>query len=532
MRAWSIGRAQRARAAWVMFGLFGVLVAPTILSGCGAAGGTHRTTVAASCLDRAPEHGGTLVVGIQGSSSTETNNPFIDTTNLSDALRRVLLYDAVTKLTPSGRMVGAAAGSWAYNKGLTEVRFTVRHGERFSDGAAVTPADVAYSLRLYGKIGFGTTAIPIDWPKVRVEGDQVVAPLLKPRTDVAENLAQVSDVVVKAGTTDFTNAPLGSGPFKIDVFEPGSGVALLVRNTFYPQPVYLHAIEIRAFADPAAMTNAFLAGEIDVAINVGAVNARRVEGDKGVKIIRERGALTYPFIMRLPDPPFNNPDVRLALKLAVDRQALVNGALQGQGTVGNDLFMPSDPDYDTSLPQRERDLRRAAELLERAGYTASHPLRLTLWSSTYAPEMADAATLFVAQLDSGLPMVDAKVELAPADTYWSDVWLVKPFSTGWEQIFPLTTAIYRTLGYSGSATDETGMHRTDFDALVDEAVRTTNPALRKQALYAAQRILWADGGYIVWGYEDEIDLSRPDVCGLPTAPGIASYALSQTWLSR
>jgi peptide/nickel transport system substrate-binding protein len=478
-----------------------------------------------------PQRGGTLRVGIQGSSATETNNPFLDSTNGAVLLRRMLVYDAVTKLAPDGRVVGAAAGSWRYNRALTELRFTVRKGERFSDGTPVTPRDIAYSLRLYGKIGFGLAGIPIDWPKVTVDGNQVVAPLLQKRTDVAESLAQYS-TVVKAGTKDFSEAPAGSGPFKIDILEPGSGITRLVRNPFYPRPTHLDAIDIQSFADPATETTAFLAGDLDVAIDVGGVNARRAEGAKGVKIDRKVGAVAYPFVMRVGDPPFNNPAVRLALKLAVDRPALVKDVLEGWGTVGNDLFMPSDPNYDSALPQRKRDLKRAARLLESAGYTASHPLKLTLWSTTFAPEMASAATLFVEQLNSGLPMVKAKVQMAPADTYWTDVWLNKPFYTSYLQTFPLTRVMYDTLGYSRGAYNETGMHRADFDALVKKAVTTTNPVVRKRALFAAQKILHDQGGYIVWGYADEIDLARVDVHGLPTAAGKARYSLWQAWLSK
>jgi peptide/nickel transport system substrate-binding protein len=76
------------------------------------------------------------------------------------------------------------------------------------------------------------------------------------------------------------------------------------------------------------------------------------------------------------------------------------------------------------------------------------------------------------------------------------------------------------------------MHRADFDALVEKAVTTTDPATRKRVLFAAQKILRDQGGYIVWGYADEIDLARSNVHGLPTAAGKARYSLWRTWLSK
>jgi peptide/nickel transport system substrate-binding protein len=481
--------------------------------------------------DGSPRPGGTLRVGIQGSSSKESNNPFLDTANLSDVLRRVLLYDAVTKYEPDGRIVPSAASSWEFDGKRTEVRFNVKRGETFSDGAPVTPADVAFSLRTYGQIGFGTSEIPIDWPNVRVDGAQVVAPLLQPWTDVAESLAAFAPTV-KDGTTDFAEAPIGSGPFKLDEFSPGSGVARLVPNTKYTEHVFLDAVEIRAFEDTAAMTNALVAGELDVAINVGSRNARVADGVGGVLTSRKHGALMFPFAMRLDEQPFDNPDVRLAMKLAADRQALVDGVLQGNGLVGNDLFMPGDVDYDHALPQRTRDLDLAAKLLTGAGYSAASPLQITLWSSRFDQAMADAATLFVEQLNDGLPMVDAKVELAAADTYWSDVWLKKPFYTGWLQTWPLTRVMQSTLGYSKGAYNETGMDRGDFDAFVETAITSDDPAKRKAALFGAQEIMWSDGGYIVWGYADEIDLAYSHVKGLPTAPGKARSSIWRAWLDR
>jgi peptide/nickel transport system substrate-binding protein len=510
---------------------FLLVVLVLLVVACGSSAGGESGTDAPADADGTPKQGGTLRVGIQGSSSTETNNPIIDNTNLSDGLRRVLLYDAVTKLAPDGSLIGAASGQWEYNDDLTELRFTIKDGAQFHDGDAVTAADVAYSLRLYGEMGFGTGSIPIDWPNVTVDGDQAVAPLLRARTDVPENLA-VYQIVVKDGTADFAEAPVGSGPFKLDIFDVGSGVARLVRNDDYPEPVYLDAIEIRAFEDITAMTNAFLAGELDVAMNVGGANARLAEGADDVAIVPKTGALHFPFVMRLDEAPFDNPDVRLALKLAVDRQALVDGVLQGRGAVGNDMLMPADPDYNDTLPQRERDLPRAIELLEDAGYSADDPLQLMLYSNPGRQSMVDAATLFVEQLNSSLPMIQAAVELVPAETYWSEVWLTKPFYTSWMQTFPLMGTMETSLGYSGGEYNETGMNRADFDALVEEAVAAVDPETRREALFAAQEIMWEDGGFIVWGYADEIDLTRPNVRGLPTVPGKARYALWQVWLDN
>src|SRR5204863_8581609 len=100
------------------------------------------------------------------------------------------------------------------------------------------------------------------------------------------------------------------------------------------------------------------------------------------------------FYMDTTKAPFNDVNVRQAIKLIADRQALVDGALNGFGSVGNDIFGKGLPFYDSSLPQREQDVEQAKSLLKKAG---QENLNVLLQTSQIFPGFVESATLLAQQ---------------------------------------------------------------------------------------------------------------------------------------
>ncbi|MQS09850.1 ABC transporter substrate-binding protein, partial [Streptomyces alkaliphilus] len=175
---------------------------------------------------------------------------------------------------------------------------------------------------------------------------------------------------------------------------------------------------------------------------------------------------------------------------------------------------PHDPSTPTDLPQREHDVETARELLAEAGH--GDGLTVTLHTTTSYPGMDTAATLYARQLQE--IGVTAEVSVEPADDYWTTVYAQKPFYTGYYGGISFADLVRVGL-LSDSPTNETAYRSEEFDRGFEEAMATSDEARRDELLADIQRELWEDGGYVVWGTGDGIDLAAPHVHDLPDGPG-------------
>lgn len=467
----------------------------------------------------------TLRYAAPGSPSVATNDPHGLLPGESDLVRMALTYDVLTLPGPGGETVPRLATVWEPDDTLTRWQVTIRDDATFSDGQLVRAADVLFSLRRMGEKSaenFGRMSM-FDLAASTVVNDTTVELVtVQPYAAVGQALEGFT-FVVPAGSTDFGEMVPGSGPFR-----PVGGDAqttVFERNDDWwgPAPP-TSTIEVRAIPDAQARAQALLSGEVDLAGAVPPAVAQQVEGNDEVQVLRRPGATYYPLVMRTDTEPFDDERVRDAVRLAVDRQQLLDTAFLGYGELGNDLITPNDPSS-PDLPQRTRDLEQARALLAEAGYPDG--VDVTLHSTTAYPGMDTAATLLAQQLaEVGIRVT---VELGPADTYFIDVYAQEPFYVSYLGGIPFLDVV-RVALTPGSPTNETAW--TDpawFDAL-DAALATADPQQRRQQLGELQRVLRDEGGYAVWALSDRLDLAAPGLSGVPEGIGVASGFIDQVRL--
>ncbi|MEV8017554.1 ABC transporter substrate-binding protein [Streptomyces sp. NPDC086554] len=500
-------------------------VGALLLTGCSSSDGAQD---AAAGSDQKPVDGGTLRYAVSGSPATASDDPHGGLGNESDLLRFALTYDVLTVPGKDGSPKPRLAASWKPNKALDRWTFTLRDDAKFTDGSPVRADDVLYSLRRiadksaenYGRLA------DFDMKASKADGDHtVVLATRAPMAEAAKALESIS-FVVPEGTEDFAKAVPGSGPFKVR--KSGAQTAVLVRNDRWwgPRP-HLDRLEIQAVADPQARANAVTSGQADVAGSVSPAAVKSAGGAGGRQVVRRKGVTEYPFIMRTDTEPFDDARVREAFRLATDRKALVDTVFLGYGQIANDLPTPYDPSYPDDLPQRRRDVEKAKKLLKEAGHADG--LSLTLHTTTAYPGMDTAATLYSRQLsDIG---VKAEVKVDPADTYWTAVYAKKAFYTGYYGGISFPDLVRVGL-LSKSPTNETAWKNKKFDAGFTRAMGTLDPDRRNTLLAGIQRDLWKDGGYVVWGTGDGLDLAARGVRGLPTGPGFQRMFIDQAWMAK
>ncbi|MFE7976567.1 ABC transporter substrate-binding protein [Streptomyces shenzhenensis] len=505
----------------------GALGATALLAACGGGGDAESTEGAGGAAEK-PRTGGTLRVGALGRASAITRDPHGTQSNESDYLIISLVYDTLT--VPGGRpnTVPRLAAGWKASDDLRTWRFTIAEGATFHDGSPVTAADVVFSLKRLRATPSGASRLPgIQAGNITAEGDDTVVLVSDYANAELPLLTRLTTFVVPEGTADddIAKAP-GTGPFKLDWFRGGN--ARLVRTpNWYGGDVHLDAIEVKIFESPQAMANALLAGQIDLASNAGAVAARSAKARGDIQTVRRPNDMAVPIVMRTADGPFADPKVREALRLAVDRKAMVEQVLSGYGTVANDILGTGDPAYAKSIPQRTRDLAKAEQLLKEAGFDTSKTYEILTTEDISG--LAESATLFATQVrEAGVKVKVVKQESA---VFWDRTWLKGDlYTTYWGTNDSVVFFASKTM-VSGSGQNEAGWQDTAFDAAYRKAIGTADATRRTQLLQEMQQIEHDSSGYLLWGMADGVDLAAAKVRGLPTLPGYGRVQLEKTWLA-
>ncbi|MEM8813818.1 MAG: ABC transporter substrate-binding protein, partial [Pseudomonadota bacterium] len=371
-----------------------------------------------------PKRGGRLRIGVAGSSTTDTLNPTAITSSMVGVLIGQI-RNGLIELDADGGLVGELAETWEPgSSGADEWILRLRQGVTFHSGKTFDAQDVLYSLNLHigeesqsplkSVFGAVTELQAEDSHTVRIRLDAGNA-------DFPVMLSDPRLQIVQDGDTDFDSGN-GTGGYRLDSWQPGVR-AFATRNPDYWKADHANFDEVETIAieDATARTTALMRGDIDVMNRVERANAGRLASVDGVEIIVQNGYKHYTLPMRADTAPFDDNNVRLAVKYAVDRQEILTKVLFGYGVLGNDHPISTANRYHATpeeLPQRELDPDKARFHLKQAGLDS---LEIVLNTSEVAFEGAvDAAQLY--QSSARAAGINITVKRNPSDGYWSNIW--------------------------------------------------------------------------------------------------------------
>ncbi|GGX56964.1 ABC transporter substrate-binding protein [Streptomyces fructofermentans] len=477
------------------------------LAGCGGSRGDSGGASGGGT----PRRGGRLRAAFAGGGAGETLDPH-RASLFADVARAKALYD---KLADYGDDLSARprlASSWEARPGLDRWKVSLRRAE-FHDGRPVTARDVLYSYRRIadpaGAFRAKASLEPVDLDASRAVDARTVEFVLKrPTAEFPNVLASFGAYIVPEGARDLDRAPVGSGPFRLVSFAPGRTAVLRRNDDYWDGAPYLDELEFLVADEESARVNALLGGQVEYAHELNPATARAHEGRGRIEIVRLRNSAMQAFAMKTDRAPFDDPRVRRAFFLIADRQELVDGALSGAGVVGNDLFGKGCEFYADDLPQRTQDLDRARSLLEEAG---ASDLRVTLDTSSVAAGFTEAAGIFRDQAAGA--GVTVEVRTGGKDSYWADVLDSGTLCCYRSGAMPIESHISQRL-LTDSTTNATKWAHKDFDALYRQAQATKDDEERAALFGRMQRRLYAEGGFLVWGFADWIIGTAPSVRGV------------------
>ena len=496
-----------------------------VLAGCG--GGTGSTTAV---------HGGVLRFGAQGGASTDSldaNNVLTNT----DYARASQLYDPLVRMDDRGRPQLALAEAIAPNQRATEWTIRLRDGVVFHDGKPLTPQDVLFTFdriithNFPGRYSLGT--LDIGASKV-VDPHTLQLSFSSPYATLLDGLAAHWYLYIVPVGYD-PKRPVGTGPFKLVGFVPGQQ-SVMARNPDYwdqPKP-YLEQVITINVADETTQIAGLSSGQFDAIDYLSGASARvlaSLEGSGTPKLIISNTTGGWaPFTMRVDRTPFSDVRVRTALKLAIDRPAMIESVFQGYGQVGNDVFGIFDKAYDPDLfPQRHQDLEQAKSLLNAAGYA---DLGIELITTANAPGETLAANVFANQV--GGAGIRTSVVNQPVTPYFANSYLKVPFSQDYWPFWPyLTNVSVDTI--TGAPFSATHFSDSRYDNLYTEALSTTDARLRTEIVHEMMKIDFEEGGNIIPYFFPVIDAVAPHLYGVePTVTGQAmrTFQFQEFWMTK
>ena len=259
------------------------------------------------------------------------------------------------------------------------------------------------------------------------------------------------------------------------------------------------------------MANALLSGQIQIMERCDLKTVDRLAASPGVNVLSTRAKQHYAFPMHTQLAPFDDVNVRTALKLGIDRQEFVQKILRGFGTLGNDQPISSAYRYfDASIPQREYDPEKARWHLKQAGYDS---LDVTIQLANVAfPGAIDAGQLYAESLKRA--GINLTIDRVSDDGYWSEVWLKSPFCACLWYGRPVEDEVLTVTYASGGSWNDTHWENERFDKLLVEARSELDEKRRAELYGEMQRMIRDDGGQVIPGFANWVD-AVSDKVGTP-----------------
>ena len=299
------------------------------------------------------------------------------------------IYEGLTRFEADGSVTPALAESWDISDDGLSYTFHLRDGVQYHDGAAFDSADVKFSLdrAMADDSTNAQKALFASIDSVNVIDSLTVEVILSaPNGSLLFNLAWGDAIIIDDSDVEtLTTAPVGTGPFKFSNWVQGDNIQIVKNPDYWGEPAKLDKATFKFISDPTAAFAALMAGDVDAfPVFPAPENLAQFEADPRFHVIVGSTEGETILATNNAQPPFDNFKVREALAHAIDRKAIIDGAMFGYGTPIGTHFAPHNPAYVDLTGNSEYDPEKAKALLAEAGFPDGFTTTLKLPPPTYA----------------------------------------------------------------------------------------------------------------------------------------------------
>ena len=482
----------------------------------GVTGAMANSLLASAAKAQGAVRGGHLSVGLVGGESSNSLDPALAMSQVPYFNIRTAA-DTLTNVSATGDLEMRLATEVSASADAKTWNFRIRQGVEFHNGQTMTVNDVVRTLQRHSDENSTSGALGVmrGISSIRADGDMLVLETETANADLPYLMADFHLQIQPDGGYDNAGSKIFTGPYKIIDDEPG------VRHTFekfanhWDESIgHFNTIEALVINDSTARNSALQSGQVQMINRIEPRVAGLLARAPGISVVSAAGRGHYVFIMHCNTAPFDNNDLRLALKYAINREDMVEKILRGYGSVGNDMpINASYPLFDDSIEQRAYDPDQARFHFQRSGHSGPIQLRT---SEVAFPGAVDAAQLY--QEHAAACGIELEILREPGDGYWSETWNVQPFSASYWGGRPVQDQMYSTAYLSSADWNDTRFFNDRFDGLLLEA-RAELDLVRRKTLYSEMgRIVRDEGGLICPMFNDFIDAHNASVAGWVTDP--------------
>ena len=464
-----------------------------------------------------PKKGGTFRLGLHDGNTGDTLDPgkfqSVSEIQLAHAHRSYL-----TEITAENGLGPDMADSWSASDDATEWTFELNKNASFHNGKKFTAQDAVASLNYHRDTANASAALPLlsSVTDIKADGDHTIKiELNQGFADLPWILTDYHLVMLPAkddGGIEWESAT-GAGPYKIVDNDPGIRIALERHDGWHREGAYFDKIDMSVLNDPNARQAALVSGDVDAVTSVDLKTLSLLSRHPDVEIdnIPSGSAITLPMFCDVA--PFDNVDVRLALKHAINREEIIEKIVFGTGFPGNDFHVsPNMPYFPKDIPQRKYDPDKAKFHLKKAGLD-SLSVELSATDSVL-PGAVDMVVLYSEQAKAA--GIDIKPVREPSDGYWSNVWLKKPFVFVKWGARPTPDNMF-TLAYKGDAAwNEAHWQNERFNELLLLAKAELDETRRAEMYHEMCMLARDDGGTIIPMFVNFVYARRKNVSHGPS----------------
>lgn len=446
------------------------------------------------------------------------------------------VYETLVRDQPGEGLVPALAESWEFSDDNTEITFQLRQGVKFHNGDTMTAEDVAFSLNRainssYTASYTGTMdhAEVVDDTHVKLYMKQAFGPVLQclsvPPLGIVSKRA-----VEELGDEGFAAAPVGTGPYQFVEWSSGEKIVLSAFNDYWRGAPKIQDLTFMIMTDKNTAAIALENNEIDVLYSPDLADREHLESLDNVQFIAGDGSV-YMWVIAFNNESeiFSDKRVREAISYAINRDEIVDGALNGFGYPVEMPIVPSVFGYDPEFKGLGYDLEKAKQLMAEAGYADGLTVTIKLNQSTSYTRPAEIVQAQLRQIG-----INLEFELMERAAYLSDV----TTDANYDITLYMFTAGYPDADYvlygrlhssNIGSTNYLKYSNPEVDALLDQARASSDDAERKQLYYKVSEYVRDEVPFIPLMTDNVCIAANSALTGVQASIGEQHYVFDYAW---
>ena len=454
---------------------------------CGCAGGKTESTQSS------------ITVGIANDIDSLDPNRIV-----TAGTREVLfnIYEGLVKPDSSGNLNPAVAESYTISDDATVYTFTLRDGVKFHNGDTVAAEDVVFSINRCADASSGNQLAPAFDSIKSVEAPDAKTVVITLKEGNSEFLPYLTTAIVPADNDDYENHPVGTGPFSVVSRSPQENVVLKRFADYWDAdgtkggtPAHIDNVTLKIISNPDMLVMNLEGGSVDLIFHLNAAQAAQLDESK-FTVVEGTMNLVQALYLNNAVPELENPDVRRALCLCLDRKEVFDAVSDGKGTAVGSAMYPAYgkyymPELNDAYPT---DLDKAKELLAGAGYPDGFDLEITV-PSNYKQHVDTAQVLAEQFKRIGVNVTIKQVEW---ESWVSDVYQGRSFVSTVVGVDANTLSAPAMLSRYVSTASNNFINFSDsaYDEFYAKAVASTDDAEKTEAYKTCLTILSEDAASV------------------------------------